>query len=162
MDREKPREPTSADEIHPGVRELDHTADLGIEVEGTTREVIFRRAAAGMFALMWDEAEPGLLAVNAEAVTPPTREEHRISLQARSVDTLLARWLQELLYLYDAWLLVPTDIEFESLNDTELAARLWMVRADTAPARELKGVTYHDLDVGPVGPGWCARVIFDV
>lgn len=162
MNHEDPWEPTFEDEIHPGVRELDHTADLGIEVEGTTRDAIFRRAAAGMFALMWDEASAGLSPAVARPVEARAPEEHRIGLRATTVDLLLTRWLQELLYLYDARGLVPTRFEFDSLSDTRLEARVGLGRAEAPPTRELKGVTYHDLDVGPVEGRWRARVIFDV
>jgi SHS2 domain-containing protein len=162
MDREEPQACTSGDEIHPGVRELDHTADLGIEVVGSTRDAIFQRAAAGMFALMWDDPDSALFTEETESVDTRERRELGISLRATTVDVLLARWLQELLYLYDAQELVPADFEFESLSDTHLVARVGLHRTEGAPVRELKGVTYHDLDVGPVGPGWHARVIFDV
>jgi SHS2 domain-containing protein len=162
MERVEPWEPSSEDEIRPGVRELDHTADLGIEIEGPTREAIFRRAAHGMFALMWEEGEAGLALAESESSDARAREEHHIALRARTVDTLLARWLQELLYLYDAQRLVPTRFEFESLSDTHLVARVEVHRSEEAPARELKGVTYHDLEVQPVGDEWRARVIFDV
>lgn len=162
MDRVEPWEPGSEDEIRPGVRELDHTADLGIEIEGSTREAIFRRAAEGMFALMWEETEAGLRPDETESAGADVREEHRITLRAKTADTLLARWLQELLYLYDAERLVPDEVEFGSLSDTDLVARVELYRSEEAPAREIKGVTYHDLEVLPVGDAWRARVIFDV
>ncbi len=161
MDRMEPWEPSSEDEIRPGVREVDHTADMGIEIEGPTREAIFRRAAHGMFALMLDE-EPGLSSKETWSADARAHDAHHIALRARTVDTLLARWLQELLYLYDAQRLVPTRFEFESLSDTHLVARVGLHRFEEAPARELKGVTYHDLEVLPVGDEWRARVIFDV
>jgi SHS2 domain-containing protein len=162
MDRTEPWEPSSEDEIRPGVRELDHTADLGIEIEGATREAVFRRAAQGMFALMREEGEGGLSAAETGSADTRVLEEHHLALRARTVDTLLARWLQELLYLYDSHRLVPTRFEFESLSDTHLVARVGLHRSEEAPARELKGVTYHDLEVLPVGDEWRARVIFDV
>ena len=162
MDQVEPREPTAEDEIRPGVRELDHTADLGIEVEGPTQDAIFERAAQGMFALMWDEPDSGPTGASADATPASGREERRVSLRAEAVDTLFVRWLQELLYLFDAQRLVPIAVEFESLSDTHLVARVALRRSEDTPARELKGITYHGLEVGPVGAEWRARVIFDV
>ncbi len=162
MDRVEPWEPTAEDEIRPGVREVDHMADLGIEVEGPTRDAIFERAAEGMFAIMWDEPDSVPTGTSTDSAPASSGEERRVSLRAEAVDTLFVRWLQELLYLYDAHRLIPIAVEFESLNDTHLVARVGLRRAEDTPARELKGVTYHELEVGPVGAQWRARVIFDV
>lgn len=162
MDQVEPREPTAEDEIRPGVRELDHTADLGIEVEGPTRDAVFERAAEGMFALMWDEPDSVPTVTSTDSTPASGREERRVSLRAEAVDMLFVRWLQELLYLYDAQRLVPIAVEFECLDDTHLVARVGLRRSEDTPTRELKGVTYHELEVGPVGAEWRARVIFDV
>jgi SHS2 domain-containing protein len=141
-------------ELRPGVHELDHTADLGMQVVAETREGLFKRAALGMFALMWESWPP--------AASGHRVEERRLEVRADVIDTLLARWLQELLYLYDGHSLVPVEVELGSVADTRLAARVGLTPAGSPPVRELKGVTYHGLEVERAGDGWRAQVIFDI
>jgi SHS2 domain-containing protein len=162
-------------ELRPGVHELDHTADLGMRVVAESREALFERAALGMFALMWGEGEVGITPAShgpdhgsapeepwVSAASDRRVEERRLELRAEAIDTLLARWLQELLYLYDGHALVPVEVELVSVADTRLAARVELMPVRSPPVRELKGVTYHGLEVERAGDGWRAQVIFDI
>jgi SHS2 domain-containing protein len=162
-----PEEDSRNGEIRPGIRELDHTADLGMRVVAETREQLFERAGLGMFALMRGEGEMGEAPAAEKlpsscASGPGPVEERRVELHADAIDTLLARWLQELLYQYDVHGLIPAEMEFEALADTRLVARVGLTPAHDPPARELKGVTYHGLEVERAGAGWRGQVIFDI
>ncbi len=53
-------------------------------------------------------------------------------------------------------------MEFDSLSDSRLSALVGVAPAPNPPARELKGVTYHGLEVKRAGSRWTARVIFDI
>lgn len=155
------------EELLPGVRALDHTADVGLELVAPDRAALFRRAAAGMEALIAGPPAPpaqagapgqaGVPATPAEAGAP----ELRLELEAPDVAVLLADWLRELLYLRQVRGRAFADAEFTRLDERELAARVRTVPAPAA-AREIKGVTYHGLDVRPGEGGWRGRVIFDV
>src|SRR5439155_1340199 len=70
---------------HVFVREIEHTADLGLEVEAPSLPLLFERAGLGMLALMIDLA----------AVEP--RERVAIALAADDREALLHDWLQHLL-----------------------------------------------------------------
>jgi len=52
--------------------------------------------------------------------------------------------------------------EFEVLEAERLRARVTGGRDARHPVRELKGVTYHQLEMGRIGETWRARVFFDV
>lgn len=143
-------------EICPGVRELDHTADLGILVEAPSREALFHRAAAGMFALVYGD-EPGATTPAGDALT-----EWRVSVEASDAAGLLVRWLSELLYAHEMEGDRYAAASFDVLTDTSLSARVEAVGWPRPPVREVKGVTYHDLEVARVPDGWRARVVFDV
>ena len=83
-------------------------------------------------------------------------------------EALLVEWLRELLYVSTsnaeggAWAFVGA--EFEELTETRLVGGVELARppAGTEMERELKGVTYHDLEVGRRGGRWRARIVFDV
>ncbi len=143
----------AGDALGPGIRAIDHTADVGLELTAPDLAGLFRRAAAGMEALV-SGAGP---AAPAEASAPQVR----LALEAPDLAVLLADWLRELLYLRQVRGRAFMEAEFARLGERELDAH---VRTAPAPpaVREIKGVTYHGLEVRRAGTGWRARVIFDV
>jgi SHS2 domain-containing protein len=150
----QPPDSPSAAELGPGVRELDHTADVGIEISAAGPEELFRRAALGMARLM-----RGHQATAAGAVTADQRA---LTLEARSLERLLVSWLSELLYLDEVDGFVFEDATFDKLEPGRLCATVSGRIEPDLPERQLKGVTYHALRLGPVSGGWRARLIFDI
>ena len=139
------------------LRMLDHTADVGFEVEAGSLPALFEGAAKGLLQVMFEgplEAEPG--------------DEHRLRLEAESLETLLVRWLDELAYLVQTRGEVPLEAEV-SLDRTPAGWRL-EARLATAPfdrvadrfAGEVKAATYHGLEIKQTGDRYRARVILDV
>ena len=145
-----------------GVSYLDHTADVGMDVRGSSRPELFHRAAHGMMALLRGDEE---LATPAPAAAleaaAASGETHALELHAADLARLLGEWLRELLFLHDARRLDYHDAQFDRLDDRGLRARIRLV-AGGAAVREIKGVTYHELDARRDDEGWQARVIFDV
>jgi SHS2 domain-containing protein len=147
--------------VVPGVRAIEHTADLAIEVEAGSLGQLFDRAARGMLALI-ERGGTGRAEGEEPARRSPERVQHNIELEAEDLAVLLVLWLREILYLYQGHDLAYRGAEVEIIDQRRLRAR---VRAEAAPGeveRELKGVTYHDLEVAREEGGWRARLIFDV
>ncbi len=142
-------------EIAPGVRELDHTADVGIIVTASEPAELFRRAALGMARLMRETAGP-------EEARPVRSVERAVELQSDSLDLLLVSWLSELLYLDEVEGFVFEDATLAELGDEGLRAAVFGRIEPDVPHRQLKGVTYHGLRLERVVDGWQARVIFDI
>ncbi|MFW6088315.1 MAG: archease [Gemmatimonadota bacterium] len=163
--------PRTENQVSPGVREIAHTADLGMEVEAPSLDELFRRAAAGMMALVRDTGDgahdpPGEAvprpATTALAALAPRSLRIENEGDEPDVAVLLVRWLRELLYLQEVAGFVYSDATFPRLDEAGLRAN---VRPDPDPPRqirELKGVTYHGLEVEHDGDRWRARVIFDI
>ena len=134
-------------------RVLEHTADIGFEAFGATRQEVFANAARALMHLM----------VDLESIAP----QETLSLRAEASDmpNLLVNWLSEILYRFDAegWLM--RDFEFEDLTDHSLAAR---ARGEKFDRRRhevkllVKAVTYHQLAVRETAPGWRAQVYVDI
>lgn len=141
-----------------GVRALDHTADVGLVIDGPDLPALFTRAALGM---EW------LLGENPATVTRAGRARARagevdMTLYAPELPVLLADWLRELLFLRQVRWRRFESARFQGLSGTALLARVRLVPAGE-PVREIKGVTYHGLEAGRApGGGWRARVIMDV
>ncbi len=165
-----------------GVREVEHTADVGLAISGATLEQLFHRAALGIARLMRGDARRagatrtlGARGATgpehaAESARAPGPEQTAVSgpairsvaLAAESSDLLLARWLGELLYLDDVDGFVYERAEFATLDEGRLEATVRGRIDPEAPMCQLKGVTYHGLSLGRGEEGWEARVIFDI
>ncbi len=96
----------------PLFREIDHTADIGIEVEGASAHELFRRAGLALFSLM----------VNLEQVE--SRQERRRDVYAENWADLLHDWLSRLLsdFLQEGF--IAREIMIDELSPTHLRARL--------------------------------------
>ncbi|MGH7467629.1 MAG: archease [Longimicrobiales bacterium] len=140
----------------PRLRYLEHTADLGFEIDADTLTDLFQCAAAGLFELLLGR-QTASRAGTATETTVLT-----LHLQAEEPGLLLAAWLRELLFWYETTGLRLARSKFTVLTERELAAELTGVPAGRAARREIKAVTYHQLFVRPHDGAWRARVIFDV
>jgi len=132
-------------------REIEHTADVGFEVEAPGWESLLERAGLVVAALI----------VSLDGVS--ARETVRLDVVAGDREELLHDWLQAILVRVQAGF-VPCEIDVEA-TDTVLAAVLRGEALD--PARhqvhgELKGVTWHGLAVEAGSGGVRARIILDV
>lgn len=140
-------------------RPLDHTADIGVELEAPSREALFEEALQA-----FTDAVTVL-----ETVEPAAGR--RIELAAETPEDLLVLFLEELLYLFevDGLLFRRAHVEITEITEAgeglSLAAVLEGEPYEPAkhPIKVLvKGVTYHRLAAEPRGGGWYGRVIFDI
>jgi SHS2 domain-containing protein len=133
-------------------RWTDHTAEVELEIEAPSeREVL----ADSIKAL----AE--LLGIGIEG--PPRMgepEQRTLHLGARDRPTLLAAWLEELVFLAESEGFVATGIEQLALGNRELTATVVGIRDEPPPL--VKAVTYHRLLFEPSERGYRARVVLDV
>jgi len=132
---------------------LEHTADVGFEAFGATREQAFANAARALTDLM---AAP-------ESILP--REELSLQTEGSDVPSLLVNWLSEILYLFDAegWLFHDFDIQNLTGNSLTATARGEKFdRTRHQPRLMVKAITYHQLEFKETTQGWRAQVYVDV
>ncbi len=138
-----------------GVEALDHTADVGIRVMADALPELYRRAALGA---LW----------MALGVPPDPGEEVRtLEVTAGDHPDLMRRWLREVLFLQEVEGFVAGSVDPLDLtpgpSGIGLVATLRGGPSPRHPVREIKGVTWHGLQVEERRPGeWFAQVIFDV
>ncbi|HJX70135.1 MAG TPA: archease [Dehalococcoidia bacterium] len=131
---------------------IDHTADVGIVAYGAELKEAFANAAYAMFTMIAD----------LEGV----REEicRQIEVQAEDRESLLASWLNELLYLFDAERIIFKRFEIIELGESSLKAEGYGEPMDVTRhslKAGVKAATYHLLRVAK-DDGYSVRVIFDV
>lgn len=136
---------------------LDHTADVGFELSAPT--------LGGLF----EEARRALLLVAFERPPEDGPEEREVRLSAPDRETLLVRWLNELVYLVQDAGFVPARAGLEvgetSAEEHALEARLAgapLLLEEYGWQGEIKSATFHGLEVRLEDGGWRARVILDV
>jgi SHS2 domain-containing protein len=133
-------------------REIEHTADVGFEVEAPEWATLLERAALVVAAEI-----VALDAVEARAAL-------RLEVAAGDRAELLHDWLQTVLVRVQTGF-VPCEVTVEAASDTRVAATLRGEPLDSRRHRvhgEVKGVTWHALAVDDVSAGLRARVILDV
>jgi len=144
---------TRARDPGPLAREIEHTADLGLEIEAPTLGVLFERAGLAVLGLVVDLA----------AVEPRTRID--LGVAADGHEALLHDWLQTLLLRLQTDGFALSELGVEAVDTDRV--RGWgagepLDRARHAIYTEIKGVSYHELAVRETATGWLARVILDV
>jgi SHS2 domain-containing protein len=139
------------------IRMLDHTADVGFEVaEVPTLEDLFDGAQRALLVTMFEE--------------PPERgeEERVVRLSAPDLETLLVRWINELVFLVQGEGFVPVEANvriWESEGGYALETSLTGAPLDLKGygwQGEIKSATFHGLNVTHGNEGWQAQVILDV
>lgn len=136
------------------LRELQHTADVGFRAEAASPEELFELAAEGLVRALGLEGGP-----------PVEGEPERIELTRPDPERLLVAWLRELLARAQSEGTVPSPaVEAVALEGgiPRLEARIRWSPAASGPVREIKGVTYHGLELARDADGWHASVVLDV
>ncbi|MCP4665930.1 MAG: archease [Deltaproteobacteria bacterium] len=132
---------------------LDHTADLGMQVHGPDLVTLFEEAARSIICIMIGAPRVG------------KTDTMKLHVDAQDLPDLMVRWLGEILYLLQGEKKVVTHVKIDSLSPVHLVATLKTVPFDPNRheiIREIKAVTYHQIDVAQKNDQWEARVIFDL
>jgi SHS2 domain-containing protein len=130
---------------------LEHTADVGLQLQGDTLEELFQAAGEG-FATLQGAWFPGV------------GEEREVEVRAVDNPGLLVAWINELLYMQEAEDAVLGGFDVKRVTDGALQA---VVRISPRAERELEAVgvkaaTYHRLRLERGSGGWTADVYLDV
>ena len=132
---------------------IDHTADIGIRVKGKDLKELFKKAALALF---------DILAVRKPACAK-AETAFKITQSADSREELFINWLNELLSLSSAKLVIFTGFKITGLSACAIEAS-----ATAEPMKhftvnsEIKAATYHQLKLSKEAFGWQAEVILDV
>jgi protein archease len=125
----------------------EHTGEVEVEIHAATEAAVFE-AALQMFTE---------LAAGGEAGAPA---EHEIALSAGGHELLLVDWLNELVFLAEVELFVPTKLASFELSDDGLRAVVSGVQG--RPRQLVKAVTLNRLALDEREGEWHARVVLDV
>lgn len=131
-----------------GYEEIEHTADLAIKVWGEDFFSLLRQAAIGLYDLMDCE------------INPDTQVKGQFHVAAGESETILVDFLGELLYLSE-----NQGRAFKAFEFNENEHGLWIQVSGyeiSSIGRQIKAVTFHDLDIHTTESGLEATITFDV
>ena len=132
--------------------QFEHTADVGIRAWGNDIEEAFSEAGRGLYSIMTDLDKLD------------SKIEETIKIKEDNWETLLVKFLSELVYLFEVKSYLFYDFEVRIKENEELELKV------TAKGEEMdldkhdmdtavKGVSYHDIKVDPKGE---VKVLFDI
>ena len=134
-----------------GHRQLDHTADLALELWGESEVDVLLAGAEGVVAIMTEGGEV------------EEREHRRVRIEAVDREDRLVQWLNEIVVaaVSEGFLFGSAEIALDGATGLSATIR-GEPRAGERVVAELKSATYHELELGEVGGMWRARVVIDV
>jgi len=133
---------------------IDHTADIGLRVNGRTLEDLFLNAALGLRDLLLCQKpqESGM--------------KRDFALEASTDEELLVDWLGDILYSYEVESFIFTDCRIVKVTGGCLKASLTGGKVDKSDDSiskyDIKAVTFHDLAIRKTKDFYTCTVYFDV
>lgn len=132
---------------------IEHTADAGIEAFGRDLPELFTRASLAILSII----------INPSSVAPSKTKE--IHLEGMGLDDLMVRWLNELIFLFDAEQLLLSEFSFKRIDATSLDVVCHGETVETGRHQlrtGIKAATYHRLELIRVEDFWRTRVYLDL
>jgi len=130
---------------------LDHPADIKLKIEADTIEDLFKGSAIALSEILVQE----------EDIDYRIKIEEKISLSSYDLNALLVDFLGEILAISDIKNAVFKEIFIEKLLDNEISAIIkgYPVKRFN---KEIKAVTYHQLEIKKVDDLYQAIILFDI
>lgn len=134
--------------IASGYEEIDHTADIALRVWGEDFHTLLSHSAKGMYELM------GI------TIKPESQIENTFQIESGVKETVLVDFLSEVLFLAEDRGQVYQSFSF-SQEDATLDVHASGHKVESI-RRNIKAVTFHDLDIMETDQGLETTITFDV
>jgi SHS2 domain-containing protein len=134
-----------------GFTQIEHTADIGLQLKGETLEDLFRYSFYGLLSI-----------VSEEKLT--AKEEKKIEISAPDRESLLVDFLNELIFFINTKRWLPTEITNLFIEDHKLTASIAGANYETPDiiTKEVKAATYHKLNIVENVDKWETVIYFDI
>lgn len=135
----------------PGHRQIDHTADLALEIWADDESTLLIEAARAVVGILTEDAE-----------LPEATTIRMVELETLDAEDRLVQWLNEIIVLAVGESFICTGAELDLHEDGLRAQLRGLPDAGDRVRTELKAATYHDLSLTRTADGVRARVVIDV
>ncbi|MFC2140282.1 archease [Candidatus Auribacterota bacterium] len=138
------------------LKEIAHTADIGIEIQEKNLNDIFITAGHWLIKKLVEVPENDLF----------KQKKQKISLNEADLADLLVAFLNEIIYYFSGEKIILNHFEITNLTETKLslsASAIDMTQVEKIkPKTEIKAATYHKLSLEKENNLWKAIVFFDL
>lgn len=131
-----------------GYQEIEHTADIELHVWGPDLVTLLKQAAKGMYALSGTQ------------LTEEPRLSRAFEISFWDRETLLVDFLSELLFYGEDEKVGFDEYQLE-IDENKLNARAEGANIESQK-REIKAVTYHNLEILETERGLATSIVFDI
>lgn len=136
-----------------GFEMLPHTADTRMRVRGKTLEEVFRNALRGVAFYL-----------NPRSLELPKKVKQGIKVEAVDLNSLLVEFLSETIAQSDIKNVIFSDVGLKKFGEDFLEGTLWGAGAGNGFEKEIKAVSYHEVDIkkNPATGLYETILVFDV
>ncbi len=132
---------------------FEHVSDIGLRIYGSSFKDLLENAGLALFDQMADLSKVSAV------------ETVEVSAEGDTAEELFMAWLRELLYMFHGRGYLLNEFEVKEASEGKVKGIVKGERID--PERhvlhgEVKGATYHKLEVKEIDGKWEAKVILDV
>jgi len=135
-------------------RIIDHTSDVGLELEASTLTGLFVAAAEGLMHIICPHCQ----------IKPA--QSHPLQVCGENLEELLVNWLSELNYLCQVQRFLTARVKITEIHERFLQAEVTGETRDPlrhAMRSEIKAVTYHRIEVyQEAADKWRGRIYMDL
>ena len=125
----------------------EHVGELELRLDAADEQGVFAAAVGAMAELLGDDGGE-------------TQEWFDLSAEGGDRATLLAAWVEEIVFLAERDGVIPATVQDIALEPASIRARVGGYRGH--PPHLVKAVTYHRLTFEPSDNGWRANLVLDV
>ena len=141
---------------------LEHTTDVRVRVFGSSPKELFQNALYAMAYIQKPEtveqSTVGKLIgrIRGRSLTD------EIAVESMDYNTLLVDFLSDVLSRSDAQNAVFIDVRFKEFSELKADGKIFGAKVDEFD-KDIKAVTYHEVDVKEQEPGkWQTEIVFDI
>lgn len=127
----------------------DHLGELRLGLRAESLTELFAEAGRALAELLLEEP------------VPPTSDWERCVVRAADRETLLAAWLNELIYLSETRRVVYTEFRVQSVTETKILASARGVPTERVRTA-VKAATFHELFIREAADGFEGHIVLDV
>ncbi|OGL48274.1 MAG: hypothetical protein A2161_20640 [Candidatus Schekmanbacteria bacterium RBG_13_48_7] len=134
-------------------RQINHTADLAIEITGETVINLFENSAHALYDFMFQK----------EKILPEVSVD--VNITGTDTEDLLIRWLNELIFITEMDEIVFSEFHIKEFQKNHLFAEVAGERFKEEKhniQKPVKAATYHNIEIQQDTDGYKTVIVFDI
>jgi len=131
------------------------TADIGLKIKGKSLNQLFKNAAEGFSSMLGKIKD----------VNSKNTEEKKINLCSESLEGLIVKFLNEILYIFEVKNKILVKCKVQELNNNCIKGKIEFAEFSNSEIEynhPVKAVTYHNLKIKKTNGFYSAKIVMDI